>query len=157
MSLDFWRNISVIWLSLLCFIGLLPPLAIGYFLVRGMNWVLSKERWLFDQAQLYSGRARAEVDRASGYVVEPLIAVRKRGAQVDATVSRLRRDLAAKLSPAPRAPMSLGNVTIVSNEPVFNEPKSPPRKRRWWQRRSSVQPMPPNSSESFGNLTVVEQ
>ena len=40
MELAFWRNIAIVWLSLFCFVGLIIPLVIGYFAVRGLAVVL---------------------------------------------------------------------------------------------------------------------
>ncbi len=88
-GLAFWRDVSVIWLSLFCFVGLLPPLVIGYFLVRGMGWVLRKSDWLFDKAQGYSHQGRAIVDDASQRAVAPVIAAQKQGTKFETTLRRL--------------------------------------------------------------------
>ncbi len=87
--LVFWRDVSVIWLSLFCFVGLAPPLVIGYFAVRGMRWVLRKSDWLFDKAQGYTHQGRTIVDDASQRAVAPVIAVQKQGTKVETALRRL--------------------------------------------------------------------
>ena len=87
--LVFWRDVSVIWLSLLLFIGLLPPLVIGYFAMRGMRWVLRKSDWLFGKAQGYTHQGREIVDEASQRAVAPVIAAQKQGTKVETTLRRL--------------------------------------------------------------------
>ena len=87
--LVFWRDVSVIWLSLFCFVGLLPPLVLGYFAVRGMRWVLRKSDWLFDKAQGYTRQGRTIVDEASQRAVAPVIAAQKQGTKVETVLRRL--------------------------------------------------------------------
>ncbi len=45
------RNISIIWLSLFCLVGLLPPVVILYFAVMGMNWVRRESKPIFQRAR----------------------------------------------------------------------------------------------------------
>lgn len=73
MSIGFWRDLSVIWLSLFCFIGLLIPIAILYFVVRGMQALHNKVQPLFPKAQRISQVVRAQTDRLSQQVAEPVI------------------------------------------------------------------------------------
>lgn len=79
MSLELWRDLAVIWLSLLCFIGSMIPLAIFYFAVRGMHAVNSRTRPLLYKAQSYSRMAREQTDAASERIARP---VARAGGQV---------------------------------------------------------------------------
>ena len=88
-GLAFWRDLSIIWLSLFCFVGLLPPLVIGYFLMRGMRWVLRKSDWLFDKAQGYTHQGRTIVDDASQRAVAPVIAAQKQATKFETVLRRL--------------------------------------------------------------------
>ncbi len=73
MSLDFWRNVAVIWLCFQGFFLLLIPLAIAFFMVRGINWVVAKTPPLFHKAQGYSRLVRDKTDVYAGKVADPLI------------------------------------------------------------------------------------
>ncbi|MCB0084349.1 MAG: hypothetical protein KDE47_25590 [Caldilineaceae bacterium] len=73
MSLDFWRNVAVIWLCMQGFILLLIPLAIAYGMVMGINWVVAKTPPLFHKAQGYSRLMRDKTDLYAGKVADPLI------------------------------------------------------------------------------------
>ena len=72
MALEFWRDLAVIWLSLLCFIGAMIPLAIFYFAVRGMHAVTNHARPLLHKAQSYSRLAREQTDAMSARVARPV-------------------------------------------------------------------------------------
>jgi hypothetical protein len=73
MELAFWRDLSVIWLSLLCFIGLLIPLVALYYVVRGMQIVNQRALPLLKQAQTYSRLARDKSDDVADRVAEPML------------------------------------------------------------------------------------
>ncbi len=73
MSIAFWRDLSVVWLSLFCFIALVIPIVILYFVVRGMNYVQGKVHMLFQKAQGISRLVRVQTDRISDKVAEPVI------------------------------------------------------------------------------------
>lgn len=75
MSLDFWRNVAVIWLCMQGFILLLIPLAIAFFMVKGINWVVAKTPPLFHKAQGYSRLVRDKTDLYADKVADPLIRV----------------------------------------------------------------------------------
>lgn len=78
MSLAFWRDLSVIWLSLFCFIALVIPLVALYFAVRGMNALQRKVTPLVELAQKYSRIVRMETEKISNKVVEPIIQINGR-------------------------------------------------------------------------------
>lgn len=73
LSLSLWRDISIVWLSLFCFIGLVIPLVLVYFLVRGMDAALRKTSGAMQQAQHWSGKMRTETDKLSRKVAEPVV------------------------------------------------------------------------------------
>lgn len=78
MGIAFWRDISVIWLSLFCFIALIIPIAILYFAVRGMNALQAKVLPLFRKGQAFSGAVRTRTERISQQVAEPVIQINSR-------------------------------------------------------------------------------
>lgn len=76
MTLEFWRNVSVVWIAIHAFILFLIPTAIAYFLVRGINWVLANTRRGFAKAQNFSGQVNRKTDEISNKVVAPVIRAR---------------------------------------------------------------------------------
>lgn len=91
-QLQFWTNISVIWLSFLCFVGAIIPLVMAFYAIRGMNVVLGKSRSILGVGQVYSGQMRRQVDSASAAIVRPVIGVNRKAAQVDAIIKNLARN-----------------------------------------------------------------
>lgn len=73
MSLDFWRNLAVIWLCFQGFFLLLVPLALCYFLVRGMGWVLRNTDKMMHKAQGYSRIMRNKTEAVADKVAQPVI------------------------------------------------------------------------------------
>lgn len=78
MDLAFWRDLSVIWLSLFCFIGLALPLAILYFLVRGLHTLHENSAKLLQRTQAISQRASAQSEQMATQVREPFVSLQKR-------------------------------------------------------------------------------
>lgn len=91
MELALWRDISVVWLSLFCFIGLIIPVAISLFAVKGMHVVVDRTPRLLRQVQGYSRALRTKVDVASYQVAEPVIKAHKTSSRVSTLLDRLRR------------------------------------------------------------------
>jgi len=89
MSLAFWRDISVIWFSLFCFIALVIPIVILYFAVRGMNILQAKVLPLLHKAQEISGLMRTQTDRMSQRVVEPVIQINSRYTKTKTRLQKL--------------------------------------------------------------------
>ncbi len=89
MSLQFWANISTVWLALLCFIGTLIPLAAAYFAIRGMNAALEKTRSGLGTAQGYSRIMRDRVDSVSRKVAEPVIKAEGKAAKAEEVLRSL--------------------------------------------------------------------
>ncbi len=78
MSLATWRDISVIWLSLFCFIGLVIPLGVGYFAIKGMSFVLGKVHPIAQTAQTYSHQIRIVSQSTGERVALPVIEIKRR-------------------------------------------------------------------------------
>ncbi len=89
MGLEFWANISTVWLGLLCFIGGLIPLAAAFFAVRGMHMALGKSRSVMQTAQTYSSLMREKADVVSEKVAEPVIETEAKAAQIETTIRNL--------------------------------------------------------------------
>lgn len=90
--LSFWRDLSVVWLSLFCFIGLAIPLAILYFAVRGMNALHDKSFQLLRRAQQTSHRIPKQTEQLANRVSEPVIALQKRTKRMEAFLDSLMPD-----------------------------------------------------------------
>jgi hypothetical protein len=84
-SLAPWRDLSIVWLSILAMILMLIPGAVFFFAIRGMRAV---NRWLrlpLLIAQLWALRIEQGTRRASEVIVEVPIAVHSRSAQARVT------------------------------------------------------------------------
>ena len=81
--LAFWRDLSVVWLSLFCFIGLAVPLAILYFAVRGMNALHEKSYHLLRQVQRTSSKLPTQTEQLANRVSEPVIQAQKRMKRIE--------------------------------------------------------------------------
>lgn len=103
MSLDFWRNVAVIWLCFQGFFLLIVPLALGYLLVRGMGWVLRKTDTLFHTLQGYSRTVRNKTEAVADKVTQPVIQSHGRASGAAAVVSTLFHEKSAS-SPSGRTP-----------------------------------------------------
>jgi hypothetical protein len=95
VSLALWRDIALVWLAFLCFIGLVVPLAVALFAVKGMHAAVDRTPRLLRQAQGYSRALRIHVDAASDRVSEPVIQFQSRSTQVSTFLDRLLRRPAA--------------------------------------------------------------
>lgn len=89
MMLAFWRDLAVIWLSLFCFIGLIVPLVMLYYAVRGMDVLHNfSYRWI-RQARTISSRAPQQAEQLARHVSEPLIQLEQRTKRVETFVRSL--------------------------------------------------------------------
>ena len=95
MGLEFWANISAVWLALICFIGLLIPLAATYFAIRGMHAALGYSRSGLETAQGYSSKARKQAESISQKVAEPVIKVESEAAKAEEVARSLAKDIAS--------------------------------------------------------------
>jgi len=91
MSLDFWRNVSVVWISIHVIILCLIPAALAYFAVRGMNWLLSKTGEGFAKAQDVSRQVNQRSEAFSARIAAPVIAAHSKAARVKKTVESIFR------------------------------------------------------------------
>jgi len=87
-----WRDLSVVWLSFFCFVGLAMPLAILYFAVRGMNAFHAKSYHLLRRAQQTSSKLPVQTEQLANRVSEPVIQLQKRTKRVEAFFSSLLPD-----------------------------------------------------------------
>lgn len=103
MELAFWRNIAIVWLSLFCFVGLIIPLVIGYFAVRGLAVVPGKVRPLLRKAQGYSQIMQQQSEKASQRVAAPVIQLHVQATKLQTIVTKLRpvqkQQISRKISP----------------------------------------------------------
>ena len=89
MTIETTRNISIIWLSLFCFVGLLPPVILLYFAVRGMNWVQRESKPIFQRAREGSDFVKTKTDEYSNIAADPLISVKQQFRHWQTTVADL--------------------------------------------------------------------
>ncbi len=82
MSLEFWRNLSVVWIALHAFVLFLIPTVIAYFLVRGINWLLAKTKLGFSKAQGFSRQVNEKTEALSERVAAPVIAAHSKVSRV---------------------------------------------------------------------------
>lgn len=92
MDLALWRDISIVWLSIFCFIGQLIPLVIAYFAVRGMSRALRGTAHVLHLAQDYSSRTRLYTNQTADRIVQPVARVRSQGARFEAVWKSLWRN-----------------------------------------------------------------
>ena len=78
MSTRLLADLSLIWLSLLCFVSLLPPIVIGYFAVRGMNVALNKTPLVMQKGQKWGHSMKEQTQILQGQVSTPILQVRAR-------------------------------------------------------------------------------
>ena len=91
VELALWRDIALVWLAFLCFIGLIIPLAVSIFIVKGMHVAVDRTPGLLRQVQGYSHALRTQVDSASYRVAEPVIQVKQRTTRWSTVVNRIMR------------------------------------------------------------------
>ncbi len=89
MTLDLTRNLSIIWLSLLCLLALAPPLILLFFAVRGMNWVQRKSTVLFQKARHGSDLVLDRTTQYSDRVAAPLIQTNRYNTRIRTVINRL--------------------------------------------------------------------
>jgi hypothetical protein len=92
MNLALWRDISIVWLSLFCFIGLVIPLVVLYFMVRGISVVPAKLLPLLRRAQGYSRAMRQQSESLSNKIGDPVIQVKKRATRLRTALRKVWAD-----------------------------------------------------------------
>ena len=83
MWLEFWSNIAVVWLALLCFATLLVPMIALYFVIRGLTFAQDQSHIWLEKAQQQTGKVRQQTDQASERVAAPLLNAQAKTASVD--------------------------------------------------------------------------
>lgn len=89
MEVTFWRDVAVVWLALFCFIGLLIPLALLYFTVRGVNALHHLLYRLTQQGQGLSAQTRRQVTQVSARVDEQAVRIQGQTQRVETLVRKL--------------------------------------------------------------------
>ncbi len=93
IKMAFWRDLSVVWLSLFCFVGMAIPLVILYFAVRGMNALHDKSYHLLRRLQTVSSKVPRQAERIATQVSEPVVQVQKRVKRVESFLHALLNEL----------------------------------------------------------------
>jgi len=91
VDLAFWADVSAVWLSILCFIGLVVAVVASIFAVKGMHTVVDRTPKLLRQAQGYSRIARTQVDAVSNRIADPMIQAHSQSRRASTFMSRLFR------------------------------------------------------------------
>jgi len=87
--MDLWRNISIVWLALLCFVALLPPIIILYLLVRGMGEVNRKIPRVLDKIRAQNHALYEKTEQVSTQVSQPVIRFQQRITHMEGAVESL--------------------------------------------------------------------
>ena len=91
MDLALARDIAVVWLAFLCFIGMLVPLVASIFAVKGMHAAVSRTPRLLRQVQGHTRKVRIQVDAASYRVAAPVIRAQRESTRFATFMNRLLR------------------------------------------------------------------
>lgn len=89
MDLALWRDIAVVWLAILCFIGLVIPLAAMLFVVKGMHAAVNRTPALLRQVQGYSRAVRTQSEAASQRIAAPVVQAHREGTRLTTFLNRL--------------------------------------------------------------------
>jgi hypothetical protein len=94
VSLAFWRDLAIVWLALLCLIGLAVPLAAAVFAVKGTGFVVDRTPELLRKAQSITRQVRDRTDAGSRQIVIGMMAAQHRADDIVAAAQRVvgRRD-----------------------------------------------------------------
>ena len=101
MTLEFWRNLSVVWISLFFFLICLVPLAVAFLAVHGMRKVLSGAQSNLERLQDASSKARAKTEETAAQVTSAVIQGQSKAEKSQATLKQLlqRTETARPSSP----------------------------------------------------------
>lgn len=91
MTLEFWRNLSVVWISIHVFLLCLIPLAIAFLAVQGMRWVLGGAQSGLENLQDASSKARAKTEQTAAQVTSAVIQGQSKAEKSQATLRHLLR------------------------------------------------------------------
>ena len=82
MDLSLWRDISIVWLSILCLIGLVIPLALSYFAVIAMHRVLNIVPSYLERAQHLSASVHSKTILVSQNAAQPVVQAERQVARL---------------------------------------------------------------------------
>ena len=91
MTLEFWRNLSVVWIAIHLVLLCLVPLAIAFLAVRSMNWILGRTSEGLKSLQDASGQARARTEETAAQVTSAVIEGQSKVERVRSTFMQLLR------------------------------------------------------------------
>ena len=89
MSLEFWRNLSVVWISIHLFLLCLIPLGIAFLAVQAMRWVLGGAQSGLENLQDASSKARAKTEATAAQVTSAVIQGQSKAERSQATLKQL--------------------------------------------------------------------
>ena len=89
MTLEFWRNLSVVWISIFFFLLCLVPLAVAFLAVQGMKKVLGGAQSGLENLQNASSQARAKTEQTAAKVTSAVIQGQSKGERAQATLKQL--------------------------------------------------------------------
>lgn len=89
MTLEFWRNLSVVWISIFFFLLCLVPLAVAFLAVQGMRKVLGGAQSGLENLQNASSQARAKTEQTAAKVTSAVIQGQSKGERAQATLKQL--------------------------------------------------------------------
>ena len=91
MTLEFWRDLSVVWISIYLFLLCLVPLGIAFLAVQGMNRALGKAADGFQRLQSVSGRVRDRTEETATRVATVVMQGQSKATRAQATIKQLLR------------------------------------------------------------------
>lgn len=89
MGVEFWRDLAVVWLSLLCLVMLILPVVVLYFAVRGMGAVNAAAPRFLHKAQSYTQMAKVQTNQMSEKVAQPIVRAQSRASKMSTTIRSL--------------------------------------------------------------------
>lgn len=82
MTLAVWRDISLIWLSLLTLLAVVPIAALFFLAIKGMNGLRRQAKQALPIAQEKTRQVADKTEEVSRSVVRPFINIDAKAAQV---------------------------------------------------------------------------
>ena len=89
MTLPLLRDISIVWLSIQCFVMLLIPLIIFYFIVRGVNAAHNGLYGFLKRGQEYSHTLQNQTKTIGAQVSAPVIKLQRTVTRVETIIQKL--------------------------------------------------------------------
>jgi hypothetical protein len=108
VSLAFWRDLAIVWLALLCLIGMAVPLVVAFFAVKGMGILLGRAPALLGKVHQVTQHVRTQTDIGSRQVVTRIEDAEQRISTITNAAQRLTTRRAAGLR-------EVGGTDVVQN------------------------------------------